>query len=197
MVKRSIGSRGSRAEDSQTKRPRVESRSQTRSPEGGRRWACPFYVRSPEQFRSSKACAGLGFPDISRLKEHLYRCHSQKASCPRCRSSFGDTTEMIAHMRYPESCKLEVDDTQDAVKKGIGVAAMESLRSRKRTVHQRHEDRWYEIWRIVFPGHSPPSSPCEYLRPLQLLCYHATGVVTDGIRYDEPRLSETGFRGSR
>jgi hypothetical protein len=124
------------------------------------RWACPFYLASPSNFKSAKACAGPGFPEISRLKEHIYRCHSRN-TCQRCHTSFDDEAKLNSHILQPEACSLTQEVTPDPVTEGIDRAALGLLRSRK-GMPQDETAKWYQIWKIIFPDRQPPGSPCQF-----------------------------------
>jgi hypothetical protein len=125
------------------------------------RFTCPLYARAPDRLRTARACSGRGFRDISRLKEHIYRCHYKQWSCGRCRESFDSETDLIAHHRKPTQCPLVGDQPGDPISRGIDHAAIRLLRSRKETKScQDDEDKWYTIWSIIFPGTAPPKSPC-------------------------------------
>lgn len=123
------------------------------------RWACPFYLASPDHFKDSKACAGPGFPEISRLKEHIYRCHWRK-TCARCHASFDDEAELTLHFQQPEACSLTREVKPDPVTGTVDSATIGKLRSRK-GMPQDETQKWYQIWRIIFPGRPPPGSPCQ------------------------------------
>ncbi|KAH8652269.1 hypothetical protein BX600DRAFT_472202 [Xylariales sp. PMI_506] len=130
------------------------------------RWACPFFILLPGRFKSVKACAGAGFTDISRLKEHLYRCHSRPPSCARCHSVFINESGLTAHLQRPESCSLVKSDVKYCPEDGIDQQTMLAIRSRKRTANQSDMDKWNDIWNQLFPNRPLPDSP--YMKPQHL-----------------------------
>lgn len=128
------------------------------------RLACPFYVRYPDNFNLAKSCTGLGFDTVSRLKEHIYRCHAQArtVTCPRCQTRFDDQKSMNTHLKELKMCKIVEKDRQDTVIEVVSDDAMRLLRSRKGSKHQSNEDRWYDIWNTLFPDDCMPQSPCKW-----------------------------------
>ncbi|KAI0867984.1 hypothetical protein GGS24DRAFT_483666 [Hypoxylon argillaceum] len=53
----------------------------------------------------SKSCMPPGYTSISRLKEHLNRCHTQpKNQCNRCHETFKSADGLAAHQRSQVTC---------------------------------------------------------------------------------------------
>ena len=87
---------------------------------------------------------------------HLYR-HHRIFQCPRCKKLFSSQDEMDAHFIVLQGCDL----SSEAAIEGITSNIEKHLRSRKKTYrHQTEENRWAEIYRLLFPGENIPS-PCE------------------------------------
>ncbi|KAJ9150768.1 hypothetical protein NKR23_g3511 [Pleurostoma richardsiae] len=117
-----------------------------------RRFACPFFVASPGSFKSNSTCAGRGWSEISRLKEHLYRRHYQRRiSCDRCQKSFEHDRDLLAHRRQDEPCQRVEIKVQDPITQGMDDMAMNEIKSRKRPASMDDEEKWYDIWTILFP----------------------------------------------
>jgi hypothetical protein len=75
----------------------------------------------------------------------------------------------------PEGCKLLEVMQQD----GITNELVEKLRSKKKAHRdQSEEDRWKEIYQILFPGEIVPS-PCK-LYKLQIILQHHLEINTFG-----------------
>jgi hypothetical protein len=75
----------------------------------------------------------------------------------------------------PEGCKLLEVVQQD----GITNEMVEKLRSKKKAHRgQSEEDRWKEIYQILFPGEMVPS-PCKLCK-LQIILQHRLEIHTLG-----------------
>ncbi|KAK4444602.1 hypothetical protein QBC34DRAFT_414917 [Podospora aff. communis PSN243] len=109
--------------------------------------ACPFHKHNSRK-HNRRTCCGPGFTSISRLKEHLYRRHSEpRNTCPRCLVSF-ETSDMLRGHQRKRPCEVRPEgDHPDWV-----TAAQESeLRSKKRTKDsQTDEEKWRRIYGILF-----------------------------------------------
>jgi hypothetical protein len=95
------------------------------------------------------------------FREHIYRCHKLSPRCGRCTEEFQLEEELEAHTRQPEPCRLNSEPDNDP-SRGINKAQEVQLRSRKRRSNQTEEDKWRDIYLILFPGeeHSMPY-PCR------------------------------------
>ncbi|OAP59818.1 hypothetical protein AYL99_04820 [Fonsecaea erecta] len=123
-------------------------------------FACPFSKfdksRYSEQNRHEKhyrGCSSGYWPDISRLKQHLYRVHWRRIHCMRCYTKFDHKDQLDQHLRETVPCALvecpcpeKFDETQ-----------YNEIR-RKRPA-STPEQVWYTIYGILFPVVPPPTSP--------------------------------------
>lgn len=125
-------------------------------------FACPLYAAFPHRYTRDTLCASRGWVEIPRLKEHIYRCHYQ-TSCERCLETFKQEKDLVAHRRQSTSCPRKDNSCRDPVAQGIGQDKMSMLKSRKRSSCQTPEDKWGEIWNILFPGVKPPETPCKLM----------------------------------
>lgn len=98
--------------------------------------------------------------EIPRLKEHIYRCHYQ-TSCDRCLETFKQDKDLVAHRRQAKPCQRKDNSSRDPVIQGIGQDTMSMLKSRKRSSCKTAEEKWFEIWDILFPGVASPGTPCK------------------------------------
>jgi hypothetical protein len=70
---------------------------------------------------------------------------------------FKDQDAVTQHLLQPEACELK--DTINA--DGITAEIVEKLRSKKKAQRdQTEEERWKEIYRLLFPNEMVPN-PCE------------------------------------
>jgi hypothetical protein len=122
------------------------------------KFACPFRKHDPYTYsvHTHKICALSPWPSISRLKEHLYRVHKQPIHCKRCWMVFKTPRELDDHMmvQAAEICEIVKGQIPD----GITGEQELHLRSRKKkTRDQTDEDRWRDIYKLLFPTDQVPS----------------------------------------
>lgn len=141
------------------------------------RFACHFFVATPQKVDLNAICARTSWPSISRLKyvcrstasrgnlsdgyrEHLYRRHAQqRPTCARCASTFEKEKDLQEHLRADDPCKIR--DATDCSSQSISPAQMYRLRRRKGQYNETEVNKWFEIWHLLFPDRKRPSSPCK------------------------------------
>ncbi|KAK4656270.1 hypothetical protein QC762_309840 [Podospora pseudocomata] len=121
-------------------------------PAAGRRFACPFFKHNAAKYKHVKTCCGPGWKDVHRVKEHLYRRHSAKNSCARCFEQFEDEAALKDHQRSEEPCKLEKHNIPDVI-----TEEKDKLLHARAKAGLSEEDKWREMYRILFPGERVPS----------------------------------------
>ncbi|KAK3388604.1 hypothetical protein B0T20DRAFT_98842 [Sordaria brevicollis] len=140
-----------------------------------KRFACPFRKHNPEKYNrvDYDICANKDWPTIPRLKEHLYRRH-YKIHCQRCKQTFSDARQLTIHEMAPEACELlDIKPPGD-----ITTSQERQLKSRKHT-HRRQsdEEKWREIYRLLFPNHIVPSPYPEYAEDFQPMGAESRNVL--------------------
>ncbi|KAK0373435.1 hypothetical protein CLIM01_09201 [Colletotrichum limetticola] len=119
--------------------------------------ACPYLKYDPSRYSQRRSCRGAAFPSTHRLKEHLHRTHRQKPNCPRCRSLFKTEAEVGTHLKAQTLCN--VVQGEDSVE-GFDAAQEKLLKSKKRRKGvETEEDKWREIFKILFPSHRDIPDP--------------------------------------
>lgn len=100
---------------------------------------------------------------VSRHREHLYRRHlPPKFQCLRCHERFINESVLRNHQRQPEPCKAEPKDPD-----WISQEQVNMLRNqRNRSASQ--EEKWRDMYNILFPEEESIPNPCEYFQPLFL-----------------------------
>ncbi|KAH6621498.1 hypothetical protein B0J18DRAFT_411241 [Chaetomium sp. MPI-SDFR-AT-0129] len=121
------------------------------SPDDRSRFACPFAKHDPAKHRHVKTCCGPGWEDAHRVKEHVYRAHSLKNVCPRCFSRFEKSESLQAHQRADAPCGLRAKTWES-----IGEEQEKQLHARAKA-HSSEEDKWRDMYRVIFPGEKVPS----------------------------------------
>jgi len=117
-------------------------------------YACPFYKHNQAKYKHVKTCCGPGWPSIHRTKEHIYRSHSSKNHCQRCLGYFESEDSLQEHCQSEKPCKLAKNKTVDFCSD-----AKETLLRARAKAGLSEEQKWQEMYKILFPG-EPVPSPC-------------------------------------
>ncbi|KAI0097209.1 hypothetical protein GGR51DRAFT_485706 [Nemania sp. FL0031] len=112
--------------------------------------ACPFYKRDPWKFDH---CLSYKLSKMSYVKQHLLRYHdAPHCNCSIYQQPVNNEAEQDCHNRtqYCQQsqytlCVMTAEQKRD----------IQSATGRKITC----EDKWYQIWSILFPGAKRPDSP--------------------------------------
>jgi len=130
------------------------------------RLACPFFKNNQAKYQSRRTCPGPGWATVHRIKEHLYRSHTLPIRCPRCHEVFGTDREKDEHTARTQRCiEAVMSSVDDRSSEGIDATQEKLLRSRKRK-HMRQlseEEKWADMYLILFPDADPTGipSPCK------------------------------------
>ncbi|KAK3384138.1 hypothetical protein B0T24DRAFT_715896 [Lasiosphaeria ovina] len=157
-------------------RRRSRARPQASLGEGQRRFACPFYQRNPRRHTGHRSCRGPGWANVYRIKEHIYRTHTLPIHCSRCGMIMKSDSQLWEHQRQAEGCQVRLVDLPE----GINNEQEKQLRKKKQ--RETEEDRWLEMYRIIFPDEDGDLIPSPY--------YDDCGSDRDGERMDELRQYE-------
>ncbi|KAH7395480.1 hypothetical protein BKA64DRAFT_59994 [Cadophora sp. MPI-SDFR-AT-0126] len=124
------------------------------------KFACPFRKRDPQTYTvlgRHTRCVIAQLKSVSRVKEHLFRCHLAPIHCPRCWCEFDTLTNLEDHIKAENICKKRDSGHPP---KGITAEQERILRSRKKSpAGQSEEERWMEIYQLLFPNEPCPTSP--------------------------------------
>lgn len=123
-------------------------------------YACPYckfdksrYSELNMQEKQYRGCSSGYWPDISRLKQHLYRVHCRRLHCLRCWNKFDTKEQLEHHMREVNGCSL----AECPCPEKFDEVQYNDIR-RKRPASSP-EQVWYTIFGILFPGQPHPPSP--------------------------------------
>ncbi|KAF5488252.1 hypothetical protein CGCF413_v012213 [Colletotrichum fructicola] len=118
--------------------------------------ACPYLKHDPKTYSQRRGCRGASFTSTHRLKEHLHRTHRQKPNCPRCRMTFSAEAEVREHLKSQSLCEV----LEGVSVEGFDEVQEKQLKSKKRgRVVKSEQDKWREIYRILFPDSSEIPDP--------------------------------------
>ncbi|OJD31317.1 zinc finger c2h2-type protein [Diplodia corticola] len=121
-----------------------------------RKFACPYHKRYPGQHLPSTSCVSPGFPNIFRVKEHLYRKHkASNTRCSRCQEIFGSEEALEHHQRARDVCAIQ----QAPEPSGFTKEQEKQLRSRKGSKRRTEEQKWMDVYRILFPQDNNEPNP--------------------------------------
>jgi hypothetical protein len=109
--------------------------------------ACPYLKLDPIKYRK---CCAYKLTKIKNVKQHLYRRHAPPHYCQRCFSTFKDDASRKTHVN---SCQSEGTTVLD----GISYYQRELLRQKSKA-GLSDADKWFAIWKLLFPGRRPPIS---------------------------------------
>ena len=91
-------------------------------------------------------------------REHIYRVHISSLECPRCYTNFTTKAALDEHQRARVTCELREQQPGENITK----EQEELLRKRsKNDCSQGEEDKWTEVYQILFPGDPEVPSPCQ------------------------------------
>ncbi|KAI1174723.1 hypothetical protein F4777DRAFT_369981 [Nemania sp. FL0916] len=101
--------------------------------------ACPFYMLNPYIY--SSPCAQFKAGDISKIGTHLRTVHIGEYTCKKCCKSFENAQQEALHACLP---------TGGPTVSGIKIPKTKGVNPK---------ERWYQIWRDLFPTMDEPDTP--------------------------------------
>ncbi|KXX72786.1 hypothetical protein MMYC01_210690 [Madurella mycetomatis] len=116
----------------------------------GRVFACPYWKKDPLAY---SRCFKLELKEVKRVKQHLYRSHTKAIRCPRCQQVFPDRTSCDSHLASVDCPRQSLR----VIDEGINEDQVTKLGRNGPKLDQ--VQRWYAVWRIVFPSVTEPASP--------------------------------------
>ncbi|KAI1347031.1 hypothetical protein F5Y01DRAFT_296490 [Xylaria sp. FL0043] len=123
-------------------------------------FACPFEKRNAKNNRTRKywTCCSRG-RTIHRLKEHLLRTHAPaKHQCSRCLSEFKTLKALRHHFQSLTGCDRQASNE----KMNMRIDQQQKKQLKTRSRRSSDEDKWYNIYRILFPHDSAADIPSPY-----------------------------------
>ncbi|KAI1041499.1 hypothetical protein LB505_001723 [Fusarium chuoi] len=136
------------------------------------RYVCPFFKHNRERYKTShwKSCCWPGWTSVHRVKEHIYRRHRfPRFRCNRCRQDLKSAFNLNEHLRADTICERQSEEPEE---EGINEEQERLLRIRKRKNGKARqvteEEKWVEMYKILFPDDDPVPSPYPELCPLQI-----------------------------
>ncbi|KAG8169625.1 hypothetical protein KVR01_000370 [Diaporthe batatas] len=140
--------------------------------DASRPYSCPFRKRNPIMFnvRDHEHCAKRPFFGIQDLKHHI-RTHHRSCgpahSCPRCKASFQNQSDLSEHLMVPadQMCEPNGCVSDIVVEDGITEEMDRALADRT----PRHlVNSWEQIWKLLFPQDASPQDS-EYVPVIEMV----------------------------
>ncbi|OTA92612.1 hypothetical protein M434DRAFT_387044 [Hypoxylon sp. CO27-5] len=145
--KRSDGDRPGRRGSKRTPVPNAPGHGDTSGPH----WACPFYLHNRQE---NWRCLGFRLKRIGDVRQHIRRKHVVPIHCPICGAEFANENLRIEHINA-SYCQQHLFN--------LPGATVDQIVAMKRAADDGNAstdvERWFEIWRILFPGIPEPESP--------------------------------------
>lgn len=125
-----------------------------------RRLRCPFYLWDPKKYGHLQACSsGMGFEDMSRLKFHLKRVHTQPLRCPCCQAEMKSRSLLKEHLRSSERCEVlpEPDDDRISQEQWERIDSAKEYATSSKSV----EEKYTQLYQALFGTAVDLPSPCK------------------------------------
>ncbi|KAM7189214.1 hypothetical protein V8F33_010216 [Rhypophila sp. PSN 637] len=150
-----------KAPDRDGRRKRQKAATEDTTPKtGNRKFACPYYKRNRKKYCKWTSCPGPGWEEVHRVKTHLYRRHGRPPQCPRCWAVFSTDEDLQGHQQQDPPCETSHNV---GLVEGYSKEQEKRLRSRKKAQpNMTDEDKWREIYMILFPDDDQDSIPSPY-----------------------------------
>ncbi|KAL3301697.1 zinc finger c2h2-type protein [Colletotrichum asianum] len=121
-----------------------------------RHLACPFLLHDSITYEGRPGCRGAAFPNPSRLK-----CHKQKPHCTKCGEPFVDESSHADHKVCSTNFVHPVTGKFLREFKGFNKEQEAKLRDKKRKRGGSNEEKWKDIFNILFPDATEVPNPCK------------------------------------
>ncbi|KAF8863096.1 hypothetical protein BDZ45DRAFT_148462 [Acephala macrosclerotiorum] len=130
----------------------------------GPTFACHFYKRDPDKYnnRRNRKYTNCPHPTIPhndlrrRLKDH-FKNH-RLTQYDRCYNDFGNGRALVEHHQSLDLCERQ----HSSLKEGIDDGEWERISNilyKKTDKGKSDFEKWFDIWKILFPGIDPPQTP--------------------------------------
>lgn len=151
---------GGVASDHDGRRKKPKRAANATVPGQSKKFACPYFKRNRTKYSKWTSCPGPGWDEVHRVKTHLYRRHTLPIQCPRCWGVFKSDELLRSHLQQNPPCHMSENRT---LVEGFTKDQEKRLRSRKKAqADTTDEDKWREIYMILFPDDEEASIPSPY-----------------------------------
>ncbi|CAH0047096.1 unnamed protein product [Clonostachys solani] len=151
-------------------------------------FSCPFYKYSP--LRHWRCYRKYTFKRVSDVKSHIERVHLVgKHYCAICFQEFDNAQQLQDHSCTANFCCLPLEGPERLFQETFD----ELGRALAHTRGLSDADKWYMMYRQIFPNASVPMSPLTFDEPLRIMrenaLFHESlygGLITELRRHGIP-----------
>ncbi|KAI4862110.1 hypothetical protein F4820DRAFT_464059 [Hypoxylon rubiginosum] len=119
------------------------------------RFACPFFIRDREAHR---CCLDFTILRLCDVRLHINRKHAEKIHCADCGKLFDNDPDKRDEHSRARCCEPREFNPPWATRDQLD----KMKRAANGSSNLTDEERWFQIWDIMFPGVTQPSSPYIY-----------------------------------
>ncbi|KAK7972178.1 hypothetical protein PG988_006312 [Apiospora saccharicola] len=120
--------------------------------QGDKQLVCPWFFQGRWGEVCNQKCRRIG-----DVRQHIFRRHRQPLHCPSCGLTFDSEAASGAHIAQ-QAC-ARADFYHAGVTRDQWADICARAQAPPHTVNGGDEERWFQIWDIVFPGQPRPRSP--------------------------------------
>ncbi len=112
---------------------------------------------------------------LTQQREHIYRRHSLPIRCHRCQQPFDGERTLIEHSQADVPCEKRTEPCETI--EGCSKEQESQLRCRKKRPGQSEEDKWTQMYRVLFGKDTEVPRPCKNV--LILALFFGTDIQAD------------------
>ncbi|WXC57825.1 hypothetical protein SNK03_003726 [Fusarium graminearum] len=132
--------------ESEDEDPQDKKRKSSDTGKDEKRWACPFVKWDPKEYRCN-----ISPTQIRGVRNHIKKVHWQE-HCDRCWCYYSTSREEEAH----QECQKRPPSNRPP---GLITKEMLKILSQRASSSLTHEEQWFGIYRVLFPGEQLGFSP--------------------------------------
>ncbi|PVH72131.1 hypothetical protein DL98DRAFT_433827 [Cadophora sp. DSE1049] len=95
---------------------------------------------------------------LTICREHLYRKHYVEFQCQRCKVRFSSQSKLCQHAESDDPCKPAPRQAKDGFTSDVKLVL---LSKKKSFPNQDEQDKWREIYQLLFPLADTATHPCK------------------------------------
>ena len=124
-------------------------------------------------------------------RDHLKNAH-KLSQCDKCYKIFDAPIQLIAHRKVAQ-CQLQPDELKEGIDDDQWPKIEELFRVKRGKIiveDKSDTEKWFDMWRILYPGIPLPEHPCKFYLQCLKCKYHSYFLPGyDGVQTDSPPLS--------
>ncbi|KUJ18999.1 uncharacterized protein LY89DRAFT_509576 [Mollisia scopiformis] len=150
--------------ESRRKRGRRQLSTSKSRVDSGRTFACHFSKRCPQHYNPWTGgdkylkCLYPNPCDLRHILDHLRHHTLPYYRCQQCFAKFQEESDLLQHKKSSQPCTPMWPPPSDGIDKHQWIRIGDSISTVKNPGRSK-EERWFDIWEIIFPGVQQPQSP--------------------------------------